>query len=421
MPRIDFRRFDRLLARCQEIAADPGVRPNVALVFSKKLDAPLRAFRAAHADLPGAMSRVRKARATCAAALRGFEAVHREARGVIHSFAPHIVLPPTLKSLRTDTDQRLAIQAMRKLLAEHAGEPWADALAQEVYEENALVVLQKLDQASAAATDLAGARAARVEAFRAAHTQFIAFKRVVRAVHGMHSHEYRSIHFRSVSRAKTNEEPAPVTASAPAPASVPAPVSAPVSAPAPAPGRSGPSNAGAWNVPSGGTAISYDSIASGVRGPCSTQSVEILLVPATEPPLIEAGGSGFRASAAAMAVQTSSCGAGGRMRSKDPTNFAPSACAIFLISSPVSRSVPLATRKTPFAPRGATSSAGSRCGTWMACLVALETFVGSCSCSRWWRTPQVAVATEASSPSPRTPVPPPATAATAGMTSGPAA
>jgi hypothetical protein len=238
MPRIDFGRFDRLLTRCVEIGTDPAAPSTVAFVHQRCLDAPARAFRAAHADLPRAESVWRKAKAEAQAALRGFDSTYRQARGVIRAFDPARELPDTLKRQRTDTDQILAIRALLKIVADHAGLAWADSLAQGAFGQEAPAVLEKLAAIEGAAKGLAAARRTRAEAFALAHVQFIAFKRLVRDAHGPHSHQYRKIHLRRASQAGEEETTeavavaAPVAAAAPVAVAAAAPVAVAVAAPA---------------------------------------------------------------------------------------------------------------------------------------------------------------------------------------------
>jgi hypothetical protein len=210
MSTIAYKKFDRLLTRCDDMGTAADAKLSVALVYKECLSGPAAAFRDAHAAIPAALTASRKEKAKTSALLDIFDGVYREARAVALAFEPALELPETLKSQPTDTDRANAIEALAKVFTDHAGASWADALAKGDFGTLAPSVVEQLGKSAKADKLLADARATRSTAFNEAHTQFMAFKNVVRQAHGQTSLEYRRIHVRVISGAdKTEEPPAP--------------------------------------------------------------------------------------------------------------------------------------------------------------------------------------------------------------------
>jgi hypothetical protein len=196
MTHIAYPRFDRLLARCTELATTEGVRHNVVLVHDLCLAPFARAFREAHANIPRAESMARKARVQAERALEQFDSVFREARAVALAFVPTLVLPETLAAQPTDTDKILGIRALMRIVEGHAGEAWAEEVAKGAFGAQAERVIELVRGVDAAVKGLEEARAVRAAAYKEARVKFYGFKRVVREAYGAKSWEYRRIHLR---------------------------------------------------------------------------------------------------------------------------------------------------------------------------------------------------------------------------------
>jgi SWI/SNF-related matrix-associated actin-dependent regulator 1 of chromatin subfamily A len=196
MSHIAFAKFDRLLARCEEIATAENAKPLVVLVYEKLFGAVARTFRDAHENFPAAQSAARKARAAAAESLAKFDRPFREARAVALSFVPTLVLPETLASQPTETDKVLVIRELLRILQQNEGSDWADAFADGPFAAQAAMVIEQIRLAREADLDLEAARIARAKAYQDARPHFYAFKKVVREGHGAKSWEYRRIHLR---------------------------------------------------------------------------------------------------------------------------------------------------------------------------------------------------------------------------------
>ncbi len=205
MGAIDFGRFQRVLQRCAEVASEPNFKPSVARMYSETLKGPAETFLAAHVAVRKAETSFRKDNREAFDALAALNTPYQEARRVVLAFAPETVLPDALRSLSSDTDRLDALEQMLDALDDHAGEMWADDLAQGTFGQLTASVVKDLNEAMAANKALCAAREARAAFYGPAYERYLRFKRAVREAHGAKSRQYQRIHLRNPSA--TDEAP----------------------------------------------------------------------------------------------------------------------------------------------------------------------------------------------------------------------
>jgi len=214
---IDYRRFDRVLARCEEVAAEPEIDGSVKRVFEGRLKAPAAGFRAAHQKVTATESSFAKENAEALAALSGLDQPFRGARGEVLAVVPTTVLPETLKAQPTDTDRLTAIEGLLDVLDDNAGEDWSKALLSGPFGVGAQQAVKEITEAIAANKQLAAARTERATAYGPAYEAYLAFKRVVREALGPSSKQYQRIHIRGngtvADEGSVTPEPAPAKVS----------------------------------------------------------------------------------------------------------------------------------------------------------------------------------------------------------------
>ena len=201
MSTIDYPRFERLATRCAEIAAESGMKASVVRVYDEIFKSEGTAFLEAQRAVTAAETAFSKEGSEASQALAALDAPYREARSVVLAFAPETKLPDTLKSLKTDTDQLNAIEALLNVLDDHAGEAWADEQAQSGFGTKAAGAVKELNEAIVANKALAAAREARARSYGPAYERYLRFKRVVRDALGATSKQYKRIHLRDAAAA----------------------------------------------------------------------------------------------------------------------------------------------------------------------------------------------------------------------------
>lgn len=196
MAAIDYGRLDRVLARCEEVANEPGVHAIVARVYKDVLKPAAKGFREAHAEIAAKESTHKKEVREAREALEALDRPYRSARATVLAYLPHKKLPETLKAQPTDTDKLIAIEGLLDVIDEQTGKGWADDLAETEFGKLASKAIKELNEAVTADKDLAAAREARAAAFGPAYEKYLAFKRVVRETLGNKSKQYKRIHVR---------------------------------------------------------------------------------------------------------------------------------------------------------------------------------------------------------------------------------
>jgi hypothetical protein len=196
MSTIDHARFTRALNRCGEIAAEPGMKASVVLVYKGVLMPASQLYLAANDQVKKAESSFGKENKEALDALEALDGLYRETRSVAAAFVVGVVLPDTLKAQRTDTDQVDAIEDLVAIVDEHAGEAWADTITGGDFGQKAPQTIKEIHEAIEANKGLSEARAARAAAYGPAYEAYLKFKRVVRDALGAASKQYKRIHFR---------------------------------------------------------------------------------------------------------------------------------------------------------------------------------------------------------------------------------
>lgn len=198
MAAIDYGRLARVLARCEEVANEPGIHAVIARVYNDVLKPASKVFRGAHADIAAKEGAQKKESREARDALEALDRPYRSARATVLAFIPHKKLPETLKVQPTDTDKLIAIEGLLDAIDEHAGKGggWADDLAETEFGKLGPQTLKELNEAIAADKELAAAREARAAAFGPAYEKYLAYKRVVRETLGNKSKQYKRIHVR---------------------------------------------------------------------------------------------------------------------------------------------------------------------------------------------------------------------------------
>jgi hypothetical protein len=242
---VDYELLYRLLTRCGEIAGEVGTAASVKLVHSEIVAAPAAIYVAAHdAEGPAITART-QAHEVAARTLEALDGPYKEARTLAGAFVAGVVLPDTLKSASTDTDRANAIRALQRLLKDHHGEKWVDAVDAGPFAGAAQPALQALDAAVAADTALLNAQTACSVAYEPAYKAMLKMKEVVRDAMGRQCSAYRRLRIPR-GRAAKQADPAAAPSAAPAKPALTAPdgtgasaAPAPAAAPTPEPAPGG--------------------------------------------------------------------------------------------------------------------------------------------------------------------------------------
>ena len=208
MPTLNYPLLGRMISRNHEVAHDPGIDPHVLHYYDSRVAAPHAAFTLAEDGLRTAEGKLHLERGEYHVALTGFEPIYRAARGVVAAFDPNLTLPPALSQCPTDTDKCNAIRALAAVIDDHdETAAWAKDLANGDFGKRAPVVLEEADDVVKMQPVHQAAVTARAAAYGPAYEAFIAFKALVRAVHGPKSTYYRRLSVRRIA-ADANAEPA---------------------------------------------------------------------------------------------------------------------------------------------------------------------------------------------------------------------
>ena len=206
MSNIDYGRFVRVLTRCTEVAAQPGLPPIVSIVYKDRSEAPIAAFLTACKTTENTMAAVVKESGEATAALDKLDAPYRVGRSTVAAMLGNVALPSTLKSQPTDTDKLNAIERLLDMIDDHAGQPWADHLLQGELGTQAPKTIKELTEAVAANKAMSKAQLERAAAYGPAYEAYLGFKRVVRDALGPTSKEYKRIHLRAEASPKNGAE-----------------------------------------------------------------------------------------------------------------------------------------------------------------------------------------------------------------------
>ncbi|APR82622.1 Hypothetical protein A7982_07971 [Minicystis rosea] len=197
MADIDYETFSRLLLRSAEVAAEPGMKASIVLVYETTLKEAAARYLAADAAVTKAASAFAKENKESLQALDDLEQPYRETRSAVAAIVPTLQLPDTLKVQPTDTDKLRAIEQLLDVLDDYAGQAWADKLLTEPFAVKAAATIKEIQEAIQANKGLSSAREARAEAYGLANDRFFRFKRLVRDALGSTSKQYKRIHLRS--------------------------------------------------------------------------------------------------------------------------------------------------------------------------------------------------------------------------------
>lgn len=208
MSAIEYGRFQRVLLRCAELAAEAGMKASVVRMHDETLRPWAEAYLEAQGAVVKAGAAFRKEHRGAAEALAAFDAPYREAHRVVRAFAPEAVLPDTLKAQPTDTDKLNALDQLLDTLDDHSGEAWADEIAEGALGQRAAAAVREMNEAIAADMQFAQARDARAAAYGPAYERYLRFKRLVRDALGSKSRQYKRIHLRTQ---RSAAEDGPVT------------------------------------------------------------------------------------------------------------------------------------------------------------------------------------------------------------------
>jgi hypothetical protein len=214
MSNLNYARFVRVLTRCVEIAAEQDLPPIINLIYQASAKPQVEAFLTAASNVDKATTAFSKENREGLEALRQLDTPYRVARSAVLAVVETARLPDTLKGQPTDTDKLNAIEKLLDILADHAGEPWADALLQGEFSTKGAVAVKELNESIAANKALNKAQMARAQAYGPAYQSYISFKHVVRDALGSGSKQYRRVHLRA-SPAAASEDSAPVNPGAP--------------------------------------------------------------------------------------------------------------------------------------------------------------------------------------------------------------
>jgi len=197
MAAIDFGRMERVLTRCEELAQQAETATSVKTVYRDLLAPLCKEYLEAHRAIAAAETSFAKENREAIEHLDALDQPYREARSVYVMYFPDAVLPGTLKVQATATERKNAIAYLLDLVDDHIGEKWADELLAGPFGQKAAQVIQEVDEATLASTQLSEARTRRANAYGRAYETYLAFKNVVRNTHGPKSPQYRRIHLRT--------------------------------------------------------------------------------------------------------------------------------------------------------------------------------------------------------------------------------
>ncbi|AKT43164.1 hypothetical protein [Chondromyces crocatus] len=209
MGSIDYSRFSRVLERCEEVASEPGMKMSVVRVYEGALREAATAFLAAHEAVKKSEASYRREQREPAGALLTLDRPYREVRARVLAFAPESVLPDSLRVQQSDMERLDAIEKMIDTLDDHAGETWADELAQGTFGQLAARTVKVLNEASSTDWRLAAAQEARAAGYGPAFERYLRFKRAVREALGPKSRQFQRIHLRTPNSADTGPETQP--------------------------------------------------------------------------------------------------------------------------------------------------------------------------------------------------------------------
>jgi hypothetical protein len=215
MGTIDHELLFRLLTRSEEVAAEPDMKPTVALVYHDVVEKPAQAYLTASEQVKEADSAYAEKLAAANQALEALDAPYREARSVIAAYAPLLKQPATLKAQPTDTDQLNAIKELTKEIAKFSGKPWADQIQSGAFGQLAPAATTALDESIAANKARTAAHHRRAATFEPAYEAFLRFKQVVHDGLGSKSKQYQRLRVRR-GAAKLTDETQQTAATAPA-------------------------------------------------------------------------------------------------------------------------------------------------------------------------------------------------------------
>lgn len=231
--------FARLCKRCREIMMEAGAPQVFVDIYQSASGQPLQQYSDLTKEVKRARSRANRATKAKDRALGEMDSLFLSARAAVVAVDPGRELPATLKRAPTDTDKREAVEELVEALADHAGEAWADNMAQGAFGQKAPATIQAIDDYIAALNALQKAKAARKAAFASAWEAFLAYKGLVRSTLGAASRQYQRLRLRNAAsddeedaeedgeegEGEGGEEEVPAPASEPTPpAQEPAPV-----------------------------------------------------------------------------------------------------------------------------------------------------------------------------------------------------
>jgi hypothetical protein len=194
---IDYVRFARVLERSAEVAGTVGISASVKRNYDEKVAAAAAEYLAAHRALANAERANEKEKGEGLAALARIDQPFRVARSVAAANLPALAVPPTLKTLDTDTDKRNAIRDLDSLLHDHETEGWAADLIAGDFGTQAATAIREINEWIAASGALQDAQEKRAKAYGPAYERYLPFKEIVRNAEGSSSRHYRRIHIRS--------------------------------------------------------------------------------------------------------------------------------------------------------------------------------------------------------------------------------
>lgn len=195
---MDHPRFERLVVRAAEIGTEESGSAVVKRGYQERVKAELDAYLATHGALKRADEAARKERGEGSRALEVIEQPYNQARSAIRLHAPTAAVPPSLKSLDTDTDKLNALRSVRATLDDYDDAPgWAKEIMQGPFGTSVDGTIREVAEAITATTSLDTAVKARSEAYAAAWDRFLLFRDLVRDSYGASSARFRRLHVRT--------------------------------------------------------------------------------------------------------------------------------------------------------------------------------------------------------------------------------
>jgi hypothetical protein len=203
---IDYERFSRVVRRSVEVGTEQGGSPVVLSIYDLTFKDRAAAYILTEDAVAKATSSFEKENQEALKALADLDGPYRTARSAARAVEPTLVLPDTLKVLKTDTDKKLAIERLLDVIDDYAGQPWADALLGGELGARAPAAIKEIDEAIQASSGLSTAMSNRAKEYGPTYEKYLAFKRVVRDAYGPASPQYRRIHLRASPSRKGKEE-----------------------------------------------------------------------------------------------------------------------------------------------------------------------------------------------------------------------